>query len=599
MAFDGIVARAITSEFKQDITGGKIDKIHQPDKNTIILGVYASGKHLAINICIDAHNCRINLTTHSRINPLVAPNFCMLLRKHLIGGRISDISMISLERLVNIKIETINEFNEIEVKTLVVELMGKHSNIILVNEKNIIIDAMRHIYASSDNYRDILPSRFYSMPTSDKFDFTKLQNFEDFYDKITPELFKIINSGKELQNNDIADKSDALAKIISNTFTGFSLSFVKASIKHCYISESVSEKEIYKINSKEYLSRLYEYIVNIINQTQKLTFEKIYKKDKISDYVLVLGNSEHGSYYLNYFIDDFYIERESTETFTNYRNNILKLILDLLKKYHNRLISINSKLKDCDEMDKYKLYGELITANLYHLTNTHADNIKLENYYDNNAIITIPLDKKYSPSENAKRYFKKYNKLKNAFQIVSKQKIETEQELNYIESIVYELENATTLEDVQEIFEEISDNVIFKSNLKKNQKNKENKKVYKKKKREDTYSPIKYEVDGFTVFAGRNNKENDWLTLSFADKSDIWFHTKDIQGSHVILRTNHQEIPDDTLVKCAKIAAKHSKAKISSNVPVDYCKVQFVKKPNGAKPGMVIFTNNKTLYVNP
>ena len=307
----------------------------------------------------------------------------------------------------------------------------------------------------------------------------------------------------------------------------------------------------------------------------------------MSDYVLVISDIDQN---LNSFIDDFYFERETSETFTNYRNTILKMILEVLKKYNSRLLSINSKLKECDEMDKYKLYGELITANLYRLSNTHSPSIELENYYDNNNLIPIPLDTKYSPSINAKRYFKKYSKLKNAFEIVSMQKIETEQELNYIESIVYELENSSSLEDIQEIFEEISENILFKEKLKK----KEKKNKVSKKKKQQTYSPIEYEIDGFKVFVGRNNKENDWLTLCFANKNDIWFHTQDIHGSHVILKTDNKTVDDDILVKCSEIAAKHSKAKNSSNVPVDYCLVQFVKKPHSAKPGMVIFTNNKT-----
>jgi len=331
--------------------------------------------------------------------------------------------------------------------------------------------------------------------------------------------------------------------------------------------------------------------LEIVNSPSSLDFEPIYKNDKISDYVLVIGNSDKS---LNSFIDDFYFERETIETFTNYRNTILKMILEVLKKYSNRLISINSKLKECDEMDKYKLYGELITANLYRLSNTHSESIELENYYDNNNLISIPLDTKYSPSVNAKRYFKKYSKLKTAFQIVSEQKIETEKELNYIESIVYELENCSTLEEVQDIFEEISENIIFREKFKK----KEKKNKVSKKKKQQTFSPIEYDIDGFKVYVGRNNKENDWLTLSFANKNDIWFHTKDIHGSHVILKVD-KPVDDDILVKCAELAARHSKAKNSSNVPVDYCLVQFVKKPHGAKPGMVIFTNNKTLNVKP
>lgn len=563
MAFDGIVTKAIVTEL-DCIIESKIDKIYQPDKNTIVLGLYSQGKHFALNICIDAHNCRINLTTHSKINPLVAPSFCMLLRKHLIGGRISNISMQGLERLVNIEIETINEFNEIEIKTLIIEIMGKHSNIILTNTDNIIIDAMRRIDASNDSYRDILPSRLYRLPSCDKFEFTTLKDFDDFCNKVS-------------------NQSENLAKAISNTFTGFSLSFVKSSIDKCKIAS----------NSKEDLNKLYMYFCDILNNLKNLHFEPIYKNDIISDYVLALNGSVE-QLNLNFFIDDFYFERETSEAFINYRNSILRLILDVLKKYTNRLHSINSKLEECNDMDKYKLYGELITANLYRLTNTHTDFVELENYYDNNSLISIPLDIKYAPNINAKRYFKKYSKLKNAFQIVSEQKRETEAELDYIESIVYELENCSTLEEVQAIFEEISENVVFKEKLKK--QDKKNKK--QKKKKQTSFSPIEYEIDGYKIYVGRNNKENDWLTLSFANKNDIWFHTKDIHGSHVILKAD-KSIDDDILVKCAEIAAKHSKAKLSSNVPVDYCPVQFVKKPNGSKPGMVIFTNNKTLFVNP
>lgn len=550
MAFDGIVTKTIVTEL-QELVGSKIDKVHEPDKNTIVLGLYSQGKNYALNICIDAHNCRLNLTTHNKLNPLVAPNFCMLLRKHLIGGKISGISMQGLERIVNIEIETINEFNEIENKTLILELMGKHSNIILKNQNDIIIDAMRHI-DSNNSYREILPSRIYTLPQSNKYEFTKLSGPEEFGEKL-----------------EIDSTENDYAKKLSNTFTGISLSFAKS---------AVEQRE---------LPEIYNYINEIIN-SEKLKFEL-----EGSDYVLKLSDQEKEMFELNFFIDDFYFERETTEAFTNARNTMLRMILEVLKKYKNRLASIDAKLQECDGMDKYRLYGELITANLYQLTNTHSDSIELYNYYDNSNI-KIPLDVKYSPSMNAKRYFKKYSKLKNAYKIVSEQKVETEKELNYIESIVYELEDSTCLEDVQYIFEEISENVVFKEKLKRKEKKNKN----QKKKKQQKFSPIEYEVNGYKIYVGRNNKENDWLTVSFASKTDYWFHTKDVQGSHVILKAD-KEVNDDILVKVAEIAAKHSKAKMSSNVPVDYCLVQFVKKPNGSKPGMVIFTNNKTLNVNP
>lgn len=567
MAFDGIVTQAITHELKNDLIGGKIDKIHQPDKNTIVLGIYSNSVHYALNICIDAHNCRINLTTNSKPNPLVAQNFCMLLRKHLISGKISNIEMYGLERLVKIDIETINDFNEIEIKSLIIELMGKHSNIILINNKNIIIDASRHIYATDTIYRDILPSRTYIFPTSEKLDYTKISD-----------IYSIFQDNLNLS-------VEEFPKLFANTFTGFSLSFVKSSLEKCNITT---------IN-KENLLELQKYINNILTFPNNLYFTEVYKNNKLSDFTLSLGNDiTVEKFYLNKFIDNFYFSRETEETFNNYKNNALKLVADSQKKLLNRLNSINNKLKDCEERDKYRLYGELITSNLYKLTNTHTDYIELENYYDNNNLIKIPLEKKYSPNINAKHYFKKYNKLKNALQIVSLQKSETETELNYIESIIYEIESASSVTEIQEILDEISENLIIK---KKQHSKKQNAKTSKKKKLEKQYSPLHFNIDNFDVYVGKNNKENDWLTFTFANKNDLWLHTKDIQGSHVIIKTLGLNISDDTLVKCAKLAVEHSKAKFSSNVPVDYCKVQYVKKPNGAKPGMVIFTNNKTISV--
>ena len=567
MAFDGIVTQAITHKLKNDLIGGKIDKIHQPDKNTILLGIYSNSIHYALNICIDAHNCRINLTTNSKENPLVAPNFCMLLRKHLIGGKISTIEMYGLERLVKINIETINEFNEIEIKSLIIELMGKHSNIILINDKNIIIDSLRHIFATDTIYRDILPSRTYSFPSSEKLDYTKISD-----------IYSIFQDNLNLS-------VEEFSKLFVNTFNGFSLLFVKSALEKCNITT---------IN-KENLLKLQKYINNILTFPNNLYFTEVYKNNKLSDFTLSLGNDiTIEKFYLNKFIDNFYFSRETDETFNNCKNNALKLVTDSHKKLLNRLNSINTKLKDCEERDKYRLYGELITSNLYKLTNTHTEYIELENYYDNNNLIKIPLDKKYSPNINAKHYFKKYNKLKNALQIVSIQKKETETELNYIDSIIYEVESASSVIEIQEILDEISENLINKRRF---STKTNSKKITKKKKPNKQYSPLHFNIDNFDVYVGKNNRENDWLTFTFANKNDIWLHTKDVQGSHVIIKTSGIDVSDDTLVKCAKLAVEHSKAKFSSNVPVDYCKVQYVKKPNGAKPGMVIFTNNKTISV--
>lgn len=576
MAFDGIVTKAIATELSE-LNGARIDKVFQPNKNEILLGLYLNKKNYALDICIDSQNCRINLTTNSKPNPQVAPNFCMLLRKNLIGLKLKNIITFDLERLVILEFEGFDELDDIISKKLVIELLGKHSNIILLDDTNIIIDSLRHIKEIDENYRDILPHTKYSLPTSSKRSFLELKSFDDFKN-----------------NLDISD-IDSLPMQIANTFNGISKNFI------CSI---INRFEIKELNNSS-LEIIFNYIKNIIDHigTNKLSFEEIKNQEGIiKDYFLVSSTS-NTSFSLNFFIDDFYFNKETSETFRNYRNTLLKLILDTLKKYNKRLVNINEKLHECDDMEKYRIYGELITANLYRIPNKNVEEVELENYYDNNNKILIKLDKRYSPSINAKRFFKKYSKLKNALAIVSEQKKDTLKELNYIESIVYELENSSTIDELTAIFEEISENDIFKEKTSKtnNTKKSKIKKSKLTKNKEVSFNPIKYTIDGYTVLVGRNNKENDYLTLKYANKNDLWFHTKDFHGSHTILKIdNNLPYPNsDILVAAAQIAAHHSKAKDSSNVPVDYCEVKYVKKPSGSRPGMVIYTNNKTLNVNP
>ena len=572
MAFDGIVTKAIASELQQ-LSGARIDKIFQPNKNDIILGFYLNGNNYALNICIDSQNYRIHLTTHSKPNPKIAPNFCMILRKHLIGLHIKNIITSNLERIVTIEFEGFDDVDDIISKKMIIELMGKHCNIILLDENNIIIDSLRHITSNEITTRNVIPHAKYSYPIVSKSNFLEVSSFEDFKAALEP-FFDV----------------SSLATSISNTYNGISKAFIISIMKKLNISD------ITDLN----LKNIYNYLITIINNTDNLdlNFELITLRKK--DYFLV-SSTNNSPFNLNFFIDDFYFEKETSEEFKIYRNSVLKLILDTLKKYTKRLENINKKLKECDGMDTYRLYGELITANLYKIKEKNIDQIQLENYYDNNNLVTIPLDKKYSPSMNAKRFFKKYTKLKNALEIVTSQKNDTLKELNYIESIVYELETCSTIGEVSEIFEEISENVIFKEKTEK-YKNKKNNKIKKSsltKNKTVSFNPLKYTIDGFTLLVGRNNKENDYLTLKYAKKTDLWFHTKDFHGSHAILVLNKLTPNDDILIKCAQIVAYHSKARNSSNVPVDFCEVKYVKKPNGAKPGMVIYTNNRTINVQP
>ncbi len=569
MAFDGITTKLVTCELQSSILGGKINKIYEPNKNEILFGIYANKKNYALNICIDSNSYRIHLTTHSKPNPLNAPNFCMLLRKHLIGYKIKNISSREdLERIIQIELEGYNELNDLTTKYLIVELMGKHSNIILLNSKFFIIDSLRHLDTLSNSHRNILPAREYVYPENSKKNFYSIISFDVFYN-----LF--------LENN-----VTNLTNFLVNYFTGFSNAFVKNVLLKCNISNTnFSKKDIFN---------LYEYLCKILNNlnTNNISLNT-YKNEKNKlDYVVEL-QSKSSNLDCNFFIDDFYYEKEQNSNFISYRNNLLKLISHILKKYDYRLKNINAKLKECSNKDIYKLYGELITANLYKISKFYtSDKIELENYYDNNSILVIPLDSTISIANNAKIFFKKYNKLKNALEIVSLQKIETEEELQYIESIIYELEYAKDIQEVNEIYNEISENPIFKDFLQTNNK-------VTNKKNLISSTPREFHIDGYTVLVGKNNKQNDYLTTKIASKNDIWFHTKDIHGSHVILKNPSENISNEILIKCAKLAAYYSKARLSNNVPVDYCFVKYVKKPNGSKPGMVIYTNNKTLNVTP
>ena len=566
MAFDGIVTKQVSYELKNVLVGGKINKVFEPNKNEIILGIYSHAKNYALDISIASNNYRLNLTTTSKPNPQNAPNFCMLLRKHLVGARITNIYSNSLERIIYIDLECYNELNDLISKKLVIELMGKHSNIILLNEKNYIIDSLRHLDSYSNSCRDIMPAREYINPPVEKTSFENI-SIKEFIDSF---------SGK-------------ISEYIINNYNGFSRVFIINTLNELKISDDKYDKDD--------LEKLYNYLITLINSLGSNNVSTISVDNK--DYTICLKENDD-MLQTNFFLDDFYRRKEDDEVIINYRNSLSRLVLSALKKITKKVNNINEKLKECDNMNTYKTYGELITANLYRINNDiNVSSISLENYYDNNNLIEIPLDKSISPGLNAKRFFKKYNKLKSTLEIVSKQKIEANYELDYLESVVYELDNASSLEELEDIDNEISENVLFKNN-KYNSKNSNVKKnKNNKKKSYDEYEPITYTIDGFTLYVGKNNKQNDYITTKLGKNEDLWFHVKDIKGSHCLLKCNGSKVSENTIVACAEIAAYHSKAKLSSNVAVDYCFIRNVKKPSGSKPGMVVFTNNQTINVNP
>ena len=586
MAFDGIVTKAVVSELNTCLINGKINKIFEPNKNEILLGVYSSGKNYCLNVSIDSVNYRINLTTNSKPNPQNVLNFCMVLRKHLTGGTIKRIYSNGLERIVFIDIDVYNELNDLITKTLVVELMGKHSNIILLNSEHTVIDSLRHLNKFDNSNRDIFPGSKYLNIESAKKDFLAVKTFDEFY-------------------RDVSIDSENLPSTLSKVYNGFGKKNVSYLLETLNIPTSVSTN-----NLKEVYSYLKDLFANMPDNVVLKEYSSV-KKDYFA------YKSTNDGLAVNFYLDDFYTSKEQSEQFKQYRDTVLKLVLNHVGKIKERISTIDLKIADCTNAEKYRLYGELITSNLYRIPDYPQAEVTLENYYNNNNLITIPLDEKFSPSKNAKNFFKKYRKLQNTIAIVEKQKELSEAELSYLESIVYELEEVSTIEDIDNIYSEICDNLIFGKNantVNNHVYNKQSKITNSKSSKQSNASnmPEKRNIDGYTVYIGKNNKQNDYLTCRLAQNSDIWFHTKDIHGSHVVLKTDslHSSsenssasctfnIPDSVLYKCASIAAYYSKARMSQNVPVDYTLIKYVKKPNGAKPGMVIYTNNKTIYANP
>lgn len=552
MAFDGVVTKSIVYELNNCLVGGKIEKIHSPTENEILMSVYSNGIKYALNINISANNYRINLTTSVKENPPAPTNFCMVLRKHLLNSRISSIYSTDLERVVVIDFK--NNYDDSMSKKLIIELMGKHSNVVLIDNQDVIINSLRHLSITNNANRNIYPKCKYVYPVSSKNNLIDIKNYNELYELVKSE--------------------ENISICFPELFTGISKTFISSCLNILQMSD---------IPSLDNINKLYNYIFNIISN---VTSNNVICGSFNNDYTLFKG-AKKSNLDINFFIDDFYTSKEIEETFKSYQNNLLKLILNNIKKLEVKLKNTNIKLKECNNMNTYKLYGELITANLYKIKETHLDNIELENYYDNNSVISIPLDKAFSVSDNAKKYFKKYNKLKSAFDIVNKQKEEIESEVTYFESIVYSIQEARNVEDLDEVYQELSGTIIKPKNDKNIKKN------------NNITEPLKYEIDGFIAYVGRNNLQNEYLTNKLAVNSDYWFHVKDMHGSHVILKTQNNTPSQEVINKCASLAAYYSKAKYSSNVPVDYTLIKNVKKLPKSKPGLVTYTDYKTINVMP
>ncbi len=579
MAFDGLFMSALTNNLIDKLVGSKIDKVYQPEPDTLILQVRIAKDRYRLYITVNNNMPFITLTENKYENPLTPPMFCMLLRKHLVSGTIKNIAQRTEERVMTLEVDARNELGDMVTYSLIIEIMGKHSNIILINNTdNKIIDSIKRISLYQSRVRQILPGLEFEYLISTKesiknleVDLLKLKIDELLSQNKDIEVFKFIymnyegfspNASRDIVYRASLDLKTRLSELrdseIQNLYN--QLSWVKAMIDNDDFSPCIVQEK----DSGKYIDILaWEYL--------------IYSKDEYN----ILDGDIIG------IINEYYSKKDTINKFLQKSQSMRKLVSSKIERNKNKLGNLKNDLLLAENADEYKVKGELLLANLY-LLEKGMNNVVLDNYYDGSKI-KISLDIRLTPTENAQKFFKKYNKLKTAQIEVVNQIEETEADIIYLEQVLANLENTTDNSNLQQIRDELIDSGFINAKKKKG-----NKRGVAKSKPHHYISD-----DGFDIYVGKNNIQNDELTLKFASKKDTWLHTKDIAGSHVIIKSNGKEIPKTTLVLAAKLAALHSKGKDSSNVPVDYTLVKHVSKPSGAKFGMVIYVNNKTLYVTP
>lgn len=575
MALDGAFLRHIKKEIELLAVGSRIDKIYQPNKEEIIISLRTRADTYKLLISSRANSPRIHFTKHTPENPASPPMLCMLLRKKLSGAKLCAVRQPGLERLLYLDFDAKNELGDAVTLTLVVEIMGKYSNIILIDEQEKIIDAIKRVDAEMSSQRLILPGIKYTMPPA--------QNKLCILDSLIETVIDNILSSK---------KDEHISKSILSVVQGISPVVCRE------IENSVDKTGLTTINNldsqqiialKDSLSGLAKTTKNcdgkpymiIDNFSKPIEFSFVV----INQYEGVATIKEFGTF--SELLDEFYFERDRIERMRVRSQDLLKVLNNCEDRIRRKIGLQKEELHQCSERKDMRICGDLLNANLYKIKKGAAF-VDLENFYDESmAIKRIKLDPAISASENAQRYYKNYHKAKTAESILVEQIDKAQAELKYIESVLDLLSRAECERDLIDIRNELTEQGYLKS-------------PRSKQKNLAAQSPIEFKsTNGFTILVGRNNKQNDKLTLKQANNNDLWFHTKDIPGSHTIIISNGEEVDEQSILEAGIIAAYHSKAKLSSNVPVDFAQIRYVKKPQGAKPGMVIYTNNHTIYVTP
>lgn len=588
MALDGFVIASVVSELKDKLIDGRISKISQPEKDELVLTIKRGKENYKLYLSANASLPLIYLTEESKQNPMVAPGFCMLLRKHLNSARILDIFQPGLERIIRIKIEHLNELGDLCIKSLIIEIMGKHSNIIFCDEEDIIVDSVKRISHMVSSIREVLPGRQYVIPqTGEKFDPLTI-TWEDF-------------------KASVLSKPLPLEKAIYSALTGFSPLMAtelihRSSLDQAPGANALTEEE--GLHLYRNFEHLREDLVNrnftpniVYNGKEPVEFS-CFPLSCYRDLEAVSFDS------ISKVLESFYSSKNTLSRIRQKSTDLRKVISNALERASKKYDLQLKQLKDTEKRDKYRVYGELINTYGYQVE-PGAKSFQALNYYTNEEI-TIPLDETLTPAENAKRYFEKYNKQKRTNEALSKLLEETKEDMEHLDSIKTALDIALAEDDLTAIKEELIEYGYMKRKFTKGKPaggkpaHTPGSKGGKVKAPKNTSKPFHYiSSDGFHMYVGKNNYQNDELTFKFATGGDWWFHSKKIPGSHVIVKSGGTSLPDRTFEEAAGLAAYYSKGRDNDKVEIDYTEKKNVKKPGGAKPGFVVYYTNYSMVATP
>ena len=568
MAFDGITIAGVVHELNQTLLNGRINKIAQPETDELLLTIKTPAGQKRLAISASASLPLIYLTNDNKPSPMTAPNFCMLLRKYIGNGRIVQITQPGMERIICFSIEHLDDLGDICQKTLIVEIMGKHSNIIFCNDKGMILDSIKHVSAQMSSVREVLPGRPYFIPdTTQKKDPLTVTEAE----------FKETLLGKPMP----------LGKAIYNSFTGIS---PVAAEEICVLAGLDSDLPAREL-SDDVFSHLFRQFSYYFDQVRSGDFKPtIYYEGNVPKEFSVLPLSHFSSYDPIYYdsvsevIRTYYASKDMVTRIRQKSSDLRRVVQTSLERNRKKYDLQLKQLRDTENREKYKVYGELIHTYGYNIPEK-SKSMEALNYYTNE-MITIPLDPQKTPADNAKKYFEKYNKQKRTFEALTRLIAETKDEITYLESISTALDIARTEDDLTEIKEELIETGYVR-------------RKFTKKKVKIKGKPLHFiSSDGFHMYVGKNNLQNEELTFHFANGNDWWFHAKGAPGSHVIVRTNGEELPDRTFEEAGRLAAHFSKNAGSEKVEIDYIEKTHVKTPNGSKPGFVVYYTNYSLMID-